>query len=154
MKVKAIFAASSGGHLEQILKLKPLMEKYDSVLVTEKTLYGVPDIGIPVSLLCQVNRKELKFIPLMIVNTYRSLKLLIREKPDVVICTGALVMVPVCLLAKKVFHKKLIFIESFAKISSPTLTGKLLYKYADKFMVQWESMLEVYPNAEYVGGIY
>lgn len=62
-------------------------------------------------------------------------------------------MIPICLIAK-FFRRKLIYIESFAKISSPTLSGKLLYKFADQFYVQWESMLEVYPKAIYKGGIY
>ena len=44
-------------------------------------------------------------------------------------------------------RKKLIYIESFAKVTSPTLTGKLLYKYADQFYVQWESMKEFYPKS-------
>ena len=38
--MKIVFAASSGGHYEQLLMLKPLMEKYESVLVTEKTDYS------------------------------------------------------------------------------------------------------------------
>jgi hypothetical protein len=58
-----------------------------------------------------------------------------------------------CLLCK-LFGKKLIYIESFAKVTSPTETGKLMYKFADRFYVQWESMLEIYPNAIYLGGIY
>ena len=55
-----------------------------------------------------------------------------------------------------IFNKKVIYIESFAKISSPTMTGNLVYKHklADRFYVQWESMLEFYPNAVYKGGIY
>ncbi|MDE6848090.1 MAG: polysaccharide biosynthesis protein, partial [Ruminococcus sp.] len=64
-----------------------------------------------------------------------------------------LAMIPMCLIAK-IFRKKIIYIESFAKIKSPTATGKLLYKFADKFYVQWESMLEFYPKAKYIGGIY
>ena len=57
-------------------------------------------------------------------------------------------------LLSKIFHRKLIFIESFAKINSPTETGKLLYKFADQFYVQWEPMLDIYPNAIFLGGIY
>ena len=54
------------------------------------------------------------------------------------------------------FKKKVIYIESFAKINSPTMTGNLIYKkkLADQFYVQWESMLKYYPNAIYKGGIY
>ena len=47
-----------------------------------------------------------------------------------------------------------IYIESLAKVTTPTETGKLMYKYADQFYVQWEGMLEYYPNAIYKGGIY
>ena len=54
----------------------------------------------------------------------------------------------------KIFKRKIIFIESFAKVNSPTLTGKLVYKFADRFYVQWEEMKEFYPNALYEGGIY
>ena len=50
--------------------------------------------------------------------------------------------------------KKLIYIESFAKVTSPTETGKLLYKFADQFYVQWKPMLKCYPKAIYLGGIY
>ena len=78
---------------------------------------------------------------------------MLKEKPDVVISTGVLAMIPICLFAK-VFRRKLIFIESFAKISSPTETGKLMYRFADQFYVQWETMLQFYPDAIYLGGIY
>lgn len=56
--------------------------------------------------------------------------------------------------ANEINEKKVVYIESFAKISSPTETGKLIYKFADRFYVQWESMKEFYPNALYLGGIY
>ena len=51
-------------------------------------------------------------------------------------------------------RKKLIYIESFAKVNSPTLSGKLLYKFADVFYVQWESMIDIYPKARFIGYIY
>ena len=55
---------------------------------------------------------------------------------------------------KKIAGKKLVYIESFAKVTSPTKTGKLMYKIADQFYVQWKSMLTIYPGAIYLGGIY
>ena len=151
--LKICFAASSGGHYEQLLMLKPLMEKYDSFILAEKTLYGAEVKGQKTYYLKQVNRKEASFLPRMIYNSFKSLSIYCKEKPDLVICTGVLAMIPMCLLAK-LFGKKLIYIESFAKVTSPTLSGKLLYKFADQFYVQWESMLQVYPKAIYLGGIY
>ena len=127
--------------------------KYDSFIITEDTLYKTQVDGIQMYYLKQVNRKEHTFIPRMIENSIRSIRIYLKEKPDVVICTGVLAMIPICLLAK-MLGKKLVYIESFAKVTSATLTGKLLYRFADQFYVQWESMLEIYPKAIYVGGIY
>ena len=150
---KVCFAASSGGHYEQILLLKPLMDKYSSFLLTEKTTFKVSNGDEKIYYLRQVNRKELSFPLIMIGNSFKSLYIFIKERPDVVITTGVLAMIPICLLAK-LFRKKLIYIESFAKVTSPTMTGKLLYKFADQFYVQWPQMKEIYPNAIYLGGIY
>lgn len=150
---KLCFAASSGGHFEQILMLKPLMEKYESFLVTEKTIYKPEVKGERVYYLYQVNRKEI-FCPLKILgNAFRSLFIFVKERPDVVITTGVLAVIPMCLLAK-MCGSKLIYIESFAKVTTPTKTGRLMYKYADRFYVQWEQMKDIYPNALYLGGIY
>lgn len=151
--IKICFAASTGGHFEQILMLKPLMNKYASFIITEETSYKTTVDGQKMYYMKQVNRKEISFLWRMFVNSLRSLRIYLKEKPDVVISTGVLAMIPMCLLAK-IAGKKLIFIESFAKITSPTLTGKLMYRFADQFYVQWESMLEIYPNAIYLGGIY
>jgi len=150
---KLCFAASSGGHFEQILMLRPLMEKYDSFLITEKTTYKADVKGVKMYYLHQVNRREIWFPFEMIGNSFRSLFIYIKERPDVVITTGVLAMIPMCLLAK-ILGKKLIYIESFAKVTTPTETGKLMYKYADQFYVQWPQMKEVYPDAIYLGGIY
>ena len=50
--------------------------------------------------------------------------------------------------------QKVIFIETFANSNSPTKAGKIIYKFADYFIVQWESMLKFYPKAIYGGWIY
>ena len=152
-KVKICFAASSGGHYEQLMMLKPLMEKYDSFVITEKTDYSAESKGEKTYYMKQVNRREKDFIWQMIQNTWKSISIYRKEKPDVVICTGVLAMIPICLISK-LMGKKLIYIESFAKVTSPTETGKLLYKFADRFYVQWKPMLKFYPNAVYLGGIY
>ena len=152
-KIKICFAASSGGHLEQVLMLKPLMQKYDSFIITEKTAYQVELNGEKAYSLYQTNRKEFFFLVKLLCNSIISLRIFIKEKPDVVITTGVLAIIPMCLLAK-LFKKKLVFIESFAKVDSPTETGKFLYRFADQFYVQWPQMKKFFPNAIYLGGIY
>lgn len=151
--MKIVFAASSGGHFEQLMMLKPLMEKYDSILVTEKTDYSMGKTDVKTYYMKQINRKELLFIPKFIGNSFRALRIIIKERPKVMITTGVLAIVPLALLMK-LFGGKLIYIESFAKVTSKTLSGKLLYKFADQFYVQWEEMLKLYPKAIFKGGIY
>lgn len=150
---KICFIASTGGHFDQLMMLKPIMDKHNNFIVTEKTTYKSINDGRKMYYLKQVNRTEKTWIFKMLANIIISFKIFIREKPDLVISTGALATIPMCIIAK-LFRKKLIFIESFAKISSATLTGKLLYKFTDQFYVQWKDMLKIYSKAIYKGGIY
>lgn len=152
-KKKVCFIASSGGHLEELRMLKSLMNRYDSYIITEKTTYQTTLETDRVYYIKQINRKEILFILKIMENFLISFTILIKEKPDVVISTGALATIPTALLAK-LFRKKLIYVESLAKLSGPSMTGKLLYRFADRFYVQWESLKQFYPNAIYLGGIY
>ena len=152
-QLKICFAASSGGHYEQLMMLKPLMNKYRSFIVTEKTPYSKQVDGVDTWYLLQVNRREADFPLKLIANAAKAIRILHREKPDVIVTTGVLAVVPLCLL-QKLRGGRLVYIESFAKVNGPTETGKFLYRYADRFYVQWPSMLVFYPKAKYVGGIY
>lgn len=147
------FAASSGGHFEQIMMLKPLMKKYNSFILTERTNYLINNENIRMYYLQQVNRKEWCWPFFMFWNIIKSFMVFIREKPDAIICTGVFATLPMCMLCK-CLKRKIIYIESYAKVTTPTKTGRFLYKYADQFYVQWESMLLVYPEAIFLGGIY
>lgn len=151
-EIKVCFAASSGGHLEQLLALEPLMERYSSFILTERTSY---EAKLPVRslFLRQVNRHEATFLTHMLANSVTSFRYWLAERPDVIVCTGVLATIPFCIVGRAL-GSRLVYIESFAKTDSPTLTGKLLSRLADRFYVQWESMLAVYPGARFVGGVY
>lgn len=153
-KKKICLISSSGGHFEQLLMLRKLGEKHSIFIVTEKTKYNSKDKKINY-FVSQVNRKEPLFLIKMVMILFKSLFIFLKEKPDVIISTGVLAAIPMLFIGK-FFKKKIIYIESFAKINSPTMTGNLIYKkhIADQFYVQWESMLEFYPDAICKGGIY
>lgn len=155
MKRKKIcLISSSGGHFEQLLMLRKLEENHDIFITTEKTKYNKNDKKIKYFVM-QVNRKELLFILKIGLIFIKSLFIFMIEKPDVIISTGVLAAMPMLFIGR-FFKKKVIYIESFAKINSRTMTGNLIYKkhIADRFYVQWESMKEFYPDAIYKGGIY
>lgn len=150
---KILMVASSGGHLEEALALKPLKEKYNTVLITEKTNYKVNYWQDSLYLMPQVNRKEIKSLLQYFFCIFKTIWILIKEKPDVVLSTGAMIAFP-ALFFGKIFGKKIIFIECMFNVDAPTLTGKLTYKFADLFIVQWKEMLKVYPKAVLGGRVF
>ena len=150
---KICFAASSGGHLEEISRLKDIASQYDSFLLTEKGGFNEINFCDKTIYVSQINRKEPLFLFKFIGLFARSLHILIKEKPDCIISTGALATYPICLLGKFA-KKKIIYFESFARVDSPSLTGKLMYKVADIFIIQWEELKQFFPNAIYGGGIF
>lgn len=153
---KVMLISSLGGHLEQLLNLNEVIKKYDPHIVTEKNSsteklqqkYG------RLNYLPYISRKNLLVFFLNYLKCfYISGSLFLKIKPDVVITTGAGCVIPMCLLAK-LFGKQLIFIETFSRIDSKTMTGKLCYYFADVFIVQWEGLKKNYPKAIFLGSIY
>lgn len=146
---KLLFVSSSGGHFEQLKMLEPLMKKYPSCIVTEKVL----EEGQANYYMLQVSHKDKWILFKLIVNLFRSIKVWLIEKPNVVISTGSMIVLPFALLAK-ITGQKIIFIETFAKINGGTLTGRVMYRLADLFIIQWEALRKTYPKAIYGGCIY
>ncbi len=151
--MKIGFLSSSGGHWEELMCLQGIFEEYDSFFVTEEGGQAADCNLENVYTLPQINRKEKGFLFHFIKLFSSAGKLLKKEKPDIVVTTGALIAFPFCLIAK-LRGSKVVYIESFARVNDASLTGKLVYPFADLFLVQWESMLKVYPKAKYVGGIF
>lgn len=154
---KVMFISSMGGHLTELLQLKSIFKNYDYQIVTEKhksTIWLKSRYKSKIKYLSTGNRKNMiKYIFTLPYNVVKSIILFLKFKPDVVVTTGAHTCVAICYLAK-LFKKKVIYIESFANIETKTLTGKLVYKIADLFIVQWSSMKKLYPKAHVWGWIF
>ena len=86
-------------------------------------------------------------------NTLISFFLFLKIRPQYIVSTGAHTSGPMCLIGH-LLGSKIIFIETFANSESKSKTGSIVYKFADLFIVQWESMLELYPKATYGGWIF
>ena len=89
----------------------------------------------------------------LIINTRLAYRVLKKEKPDLIISSGAAVAVPFFYLGK-LFGAKTVYIEVFDRIDRPTVTGKMVYPVTDKFIVQWEEMKQVYKKAINLGSIF
>ena len=154
---KVLFISSTGGHLNELLQLSPLFDKYDYNIITEKdkaTASLKNKYGKKINyLLYGTRKKPLKYFFVFIINFFKSLFLYIKIRPKYIISTGAHTAVAMCYIGK-LFGSKIIFIETFANINTKTLTGKLIYPISNLFIVQWEEMLKLYPKAIYGGSIF
>ncbi len=154
MKKRAIFISSTGGHLTQLLQLEPLMQKFDSLLVTEKnTVTESLASKYNMKFLKFSSRKKLNFIFLFIYNFCKSFWYLVKFHPKYIITTGAGTAFPMCIIGK-ILGKKIIYIESFARMNKKSTSGKIIYPLSNLFIVQWPEMLKLYPKAKYIGTIY
>ena len=154
---KALFISSTGGHFSEMMMLKPMFEKFDYHIITEKTnsTKSLKNVhGKKINFLVYGTKDHKISYPFKLVyNILKSLVLFIKIKPDIVITTGTHTAVPMCYIAH-LFKKKVVFIETYANVTTKTLSGKLVYKIADLFVVQWEEMKKLYPKAVCLGGIF
>ena len=157
MKKRVIFISSTGGHFSELMMLKPIFDKYDYHLITEKTQSTISLKEVYKEkmhyLVFGTRHHKIKYFFKVTYNTIKSLGLFIKIRPHAVVTTGTHTAMPMCIIAK-LLGAKVIFIETFANVYTPTGSGKFIYKFADRFIVQWEEMLDVYPNAKYLGGIF
>lgn len=150
-KLKICCVGSSGGHLTHLLMLKPFLEDKDRFWVTFDKEDARSSLEGERFYPCYYpTNRSLKAL---IINTHRAWKILRKEKPDIIISSGAAVAVPFFYLGK-LFGAKLIYIEVIDRIDKPTITGKMVYPIVDKFVVQWEEMKKVYPKAVNLGSIF
>ena len=149
---KVIFAASSGGHFTELLKVQELFKEYDYLLVTEMTdvtrdlkdKYNIKYVDYG------PNKNKIKYWWTIFKNLAKAIGIVAKFRPDTVVSTGAQVGGFFCYIGK-FFGAKVIYIETMAKIKELSGTGHNVYKIADKFYVQWKSLEEKYEKAEYIG---
>ncbi len=143
-------AASSGGHLTQLLKVTGDWESYDTFVVTTSDVVreAIRRFGRAYTV-GECNRDH----PLRVIAVLaRCLWILVRERPDVVVSTGAAPGCLICLLGI-LFGAKVVWLDSIANVGRLSLSGRLVRPIASKFLVQWPELVERYPGVEYEGTV-
>lgn len=150
-KIKVCLVGSSGGHLDHLYILKPFWEGKERFWAT----FDKEDARSQLKgeTIYPVYYPSNRSIKALIINTHRAIKILRKERPDVIISAGAAPAVPFFYIGK-MMGAKLIYIETFDRINKASLSGKLCYKISDLFIVQWEQMKEVFPKAVYYGSLF
>ena len=160
MKKRVLFISSTGGHLEELMQLKSMFDNYDYHIITENTKSNLsliekyPDrVNYLVYGSYTTLPRKLIYPFKLLYNTMKSFILYLKIKPQYIISTGAHTAGPMCLIGH-LLGSKIIYIETFANSTTRSKAGRIIYKFADLFIVQWESMLELYLNAVYGGWIF
>lgn len=150
MKICCI--SSHGGHLHELEKALKDVDQSQMYWVTYKTKHT--------QMVMESKGRKHYFIidpvtskPLFLLNILQSLWHLLRERPDVVISTGAGMAFPTLVFGKKMLGAKIVYIESAAAVVDATRTAKMMCPKSDLFLIQWEGLKKEFPNAKYTGGV-
>lgn len=150
-ELKVCLVGSSGGHLTHLYMLKPFWKNKNRFWVTfdKEDAKSLLENEKVYPCYYPTNRS----IKALIKNLKGAYKVLKKEKPDLIISSGAAVAVPFFYIGK-IMGAKLIYIEVFDRLDKPTMTGRMVYPITDKFIVQWEEQRKVYKKAINLGSIF
>ena len=139
--MRICLVGSSGGHLTHLYMLKPFWKSKERFWVTfdKEDARSLLKNEKVYPCYYPTNRS----IKALIINTKLAWRIIKKEKPDLIISSGAAVAVPFFYLGKM-----------FDRINKPTITGKMVYPITDKFIVEWEEMKKVYPKAINLGSVF
>lgn len=145
--MKICLTSSHGGHLTEILRLMDAFQGHEIFFLTYKgfrtrelvNAYTIDNLG----------KSPLKYI----INTPGILRILLKERPDLIVSTGSEIAIPVFYIAR-LLGIRTMFIESLCRVKEPSGSGKIVYPVCDLFLVQWKPLLEKYgKKAKYWGNV-
>lgn len=153
--VRICFMASGGGHFQELCGLAGLAERYDHILISTEVNKALAH-ACPFQRVYQIDEVGQglwKKSPVKILGTlWRIYHILLQEKPDLVISTGAGIAIP-GFLAAKLLGIRTIYIESYARVETLSLAGRVCYRIADLFLVQHACLANRLPRAIYAGSL-
>lgn len=136
-RLKICLTCSHGGHLTEMLALADAFAGHDKFYFT----YDADTTRRLSSayLVANMAKNPVEFVK----NLFRVTRIFRKERPDLVVSTGAEIALPVLLVAK-VFRVPIFYIECGAQVAHPSFTGRIMYWMADRFHIQWPELMNVY----------
>ncbi|HWM00874.1 MAG TPA: hypothetical protein VNP92_00905 [Actinophytocola sp.] len=149
--MRVLMVGSSGGHLTQLIALRPWWEQHERTWVTFETLDATSKLaGEDVVWAHHPTTRNLKNLARNTALAWRTMR---SFRPDVVVSTGAGVAVPFFWM-RRPFGAASVYLEVFDRIDSRTLTGRLCRPFSDLFLVQWPEQQRLYPASRLVGQVW
>ncbi len=151
-KAKVCIPTSSGGHLTHMRMLMPVLNQAaDRFWVTfDKEDANTALAGERVYHCYFPTNRNLKNT---VRNTLLAVRVLFKDRPDLIVSSGAAVAVPFFFVGK-LLGAKTVYVEVFDRVDAPTLTGRLVRHITDLFVVQWPEMEAVYPGSVNLGSVF
>ncbi|MGH9276174.1 MAG: PssD/Cps14F family polysaccharide biosynthesis glycosyltransferase [Acidimicrobiales bacterium] len=143
-----VLVGSSGGHLAQLLRLRPWWERHERLWITFPT-QDSKSLLVGEAVLW-AHHPTTRNVPNAVRNLGLAWKTLRRYRPHIVVSSGAGVAFPF-FLAARLLGARTVYIEVYDRIDLPTMTGKLCYPLSDVFMLQWPQQRRFYRRGELVG---
>lgn len=139
-----VFAGSAGGHLDELVIAAHRVRNPESVWVTSRTARGeaLRTTATHVELLPEFGRSPLKALR----NAAAAARVVVRQRPRFVLTSGAGVVVPFCVLAR-LAGARIVYVETMARVTDPSMSAKLLSRIAARVIVQWPELAEQLPQA-------
>jgi UDP-N-acetylglucosamine transferase subunit ALG13 len=139
-------ATSSGGHIDLLVALGSAFEGYRRIWVAQPSIRArrLKAQGEDVFVMPDYDRHPIRGHFLQ--NIWHSARLVLSQRPKVIVTSGAGVTVPFCLLAR-LTGAKIIFVETMARVTGPSASGKVLSRLATRVLVQWPEAAAFYRRA-------
>jgi len=132
--------SSCGGHLTEVRTLKPVYERYEHFYVLNAQVLLPEDMEGRTHFIHHSERDWW-----FVVNLWEAWRLLRRYRPHLIVSVGAGPVVPFALIGKLLGIPTL-FVETFTRVRTPSLTGRIMYRLADRFFYQWSSLAPFFPK--------
>ncbi len=143
--MKICLVSSCGGHLTELRSLLPAFRGHDLFYVlNDKAILPVDMLGR--TYFIAHSERDWKFF----LNLWEAWCLLRRQRPQVILSTGAGPAVPFALVGRWAFGCRIIYIETIASVMRPSMTGRLMYRLAHDFLYQWEGLRRFFPKGRFV----
>lgn len=150
MNKKMCLVASSGGHMSELLKLSVIWQGQNAVFITTTDVVRTKlQKDGAVYIVGECNRQNPWKTGIVFC---RCLKAVIKERPNIIMSTGAAAGFMICLLGK-FFGAKIIWVDSIANTESLSMSGRMIRPFADLILSQWAEVAAKYPNVEYAGEV-
>jgi UDP-N-acetylglucosamine:LPS N-acetylglucosamine transferase len=146
--MKICIVSSCGGHLTEARCLKPAYEAYEHFFVLNDKAILPADMSNKTYFIAHSER-DWKFF----LNLWEAFQILRKERPNVILSTGAGPAVPFAIVGRVFFRTRVLFIETVASITKPSLTGRIMYWLAHDFFYQWKPLKQFFPKAKYGGAL-